>query len=491
MIAAELAAIASGWSEEELLDLAGATLGRAIGRFFTVPGIAIGYLGKGHNAADAVVALKVLRDEFSWRIALRPAYPESDWAPLLTRKWKQHGMADESADDESLIWPTVGPLLILDGLVGTGARGTLRGPLAEHAREIDHLRRQHGAIVAAVDLPSGIDADTGEVTDPFVTADLTFMIANAKSGLLFGHAAHAVGALALVPIDALHMRGSGSCDLISPQSISIGKAPRPFDLHKGNTGRVAILAGSKTYTGAAVLAALGALRGGAGRVMLHVPEDARHEIASRCPPEIIIRSYTSSKEWLATNADAIVVGCGLGTMNSDTSADLIELIRNTPVPMVVDADALNAIATSGARDILNECHVLTPHPGEFRRLAPELADLPREAAATAFRECCPSTLLLKGCRSIVAARGQPLWCNATGNPGMASDGHGDLLAGVIGALMASGIELWASAALAAWLCGRASEIAVWNGQCSQESLTPSDAAHALGQAFRDWHRALR
>jgi NAD(P)H-hydrate epimerase len=100
-------------------------------------------------------------------------------------------------------------------------------------------------------------------------------------------------------------------------------------------------------------------------------------------------------------------------------------------------------------------------------------------------------LLLKGCRSIVTARGQPLWCNATGNPGMAGDGHGDLLAGVIGALLASGIEPWGSAAIAAWLCGRASEIAVWNGPCSQESLTPSDTANSLGQAFRDWHRSLR
>jgi NAD(P)H-hydrate epimerase len=487
MLAAESAAIRAGWSEEELLDLAGSRLGRAIARFFGANGRAIGFLGKGHNAADAVVALQVLRDEFGWCVAPCPAFPESDWSPLLRRKWRQHGMADEPKA-ETLVEPHPGPLVILDGLVGTGATGALREPLAGKVGEIEQLRQHHGACVVAVDLPSGVDADTGEARGRFVTADLTCMIANAKAGLLTAHAAHAVGALALVAVDPLRSHGSGHCALISPQMLSHGKSPRRFDLHKGQAGHVALLAGSERYSGAAVLTAIGALHGGAGRVVLHLTAGARQAVVPRLPPEIIVRTCASPLELIASGADAIVVGCGIGT---EHSSEVIELIRNTPVPMVVDADALNGVAAAGATAVFDERHVLTPHPGEFRRIAPDLADLPREAAAMAFRDRCAATLLLKGCRSIVAAQDQPLWCNATGNPGMAGDGHGDLLAGVAGALLASGLGTWQSATLAAWLCGRASEIAVWNRGSSPESLTPSTAASMLGEAFTDWKRSRR
>lgn len=487
MMAAESAVIRAGWSEEELLDLAGLRLGRAIAGFFGNHGRAIGFLGKGHNAADAVVALHVLRDEFGWRVASCPAFPESDWSPLLARKWRQHGMADEP-NAETLADPGRGPLVVLDGLAGTGTTGALREPLAGMVGEIEQLRQHRGACVVAVDLPSGVDADTGETRGRFVTADLTCMIANAKSGLLTGHAAHAAGALALVEVDPLRVHGSSHCALISPQMLSIGKSPRPFDLHKGEAGRVALFAGSERYSGAAVLAATGALHGGAGRVILYLTDGARQAVVPRLPPEIIVRTCASPLELLASEADAIVVGCGIGT---EHSPELMELIRQTPVPMVVDADALNGVAAADATAVFDERHVLTPHPGEFRRIAPDLADMPREAAAMAFRDRCAATLLLKGCRSIVTTRDQPLWCNATGNPGMAGDGHGDLLAGVAGALLASGIGTWQSAALAAWLCGRASEIAVWNRGSSPESLTPGTAASLLGEAFNDWKRSRR
>ena len=156
------------------------------------------------------------------------------------------------------------------------------------------------------------------------------------------------------------------------------------------------------------------------------------------------------------------------------------------MPAVIDADALNLIARSGMTGILAERHVITPHPGEFRRLAPDLAGLPRESAARAFADRIPATLLLKGCRTLVTRRGQPLWCNATGHPGMATGGQGDLLAGVIGARLAIGDPPLEAAALAAWLCGRSAEIALNEPAISEESLTPSDVSRHLGGAFLDW-----
>jgi NAD(P)H-hydrate epimerase len=177
---------------------------------------------------------------------------------------------------------------------------------------------------------------------------------------------------------------------------------------------------------------------------------------------------------------------------NEAAADLLfALITGSPVPVVIDADALNLIAKHRMTGILTNRHVLTPHPGEFKRLAPDLAGLPREEAARAFADRFPATLLLKGARTIVTAKGRPLWCNTTGTPGMASGGQGDLLAGVIGARLAIGDAPLEAAALSAWLCGRGAETALSGGRISEESLTASDVAGYLGSAFLDWRCARR
>lgn len=356
---------------------------------------------------------------------------------------------------------------------------------------MEWLRGNAGALVAAVDLPSGIDADTGHASGETVTADITFMIGNAKRGLLTGHAVNFTGALALVPVEALASESSGDMELIAPQSMAMSKGRRPFDFHKGLAGRVGLFAGSVAYSGAAVLAATGALRGGAGLVTLHVPTSAAALISGKCPPEIMVRGISSPDEIHAANFDSLVVGCGLGELAPSVAKQLFIWLKDSPIPVVIDADALNLIAKHGRTDVLKNSHVLTPHPGEFKRLAPDLAELPREMAARRFADRFPSTLLLKGARSIVTVAGQALWCNATGSPGMASGGQGDLLAGVIGAQLARGERPVQAAALSAWLCGRAAEIALSGGRISEESLTASDVAHCLGSAFSDWRCARR
>lgn len=490
MLAAESAAMADGWTEEQLLDLAGERLGRAIGRHFPQPGTVIGYLGKGHNAGDTLVALRILRDEFGWEAATRNAFPIEDCAPLTRQKWNELGIFIP-LDLPPISQNFKKPLLLLDGLLGTGTSGPLREPLASLAAEMAKLRDQCGARIAAVDLPSGIHADTGEISPDTVTADITFMIGNAKRGLLNAHAAKATGALAVVEVEPLIASGKSGLEIISPQTCAYGKSPRPFDFHKGQAGRIAILAGSADYTGAAVLAATGALRGGGGLITLFTPEEARASVAAKCSPEIIVRGIKSPLELIGIRHDALVTGCGLGEMDDAWSAGLLDLIAGSKVPTVVDADALNLIARIGSLSILAGNHVLTPHPGEFARLAPDLAEVSREEAARRFTDRLPSTLLLKGSRTLVAAKNHPIFCNSTGTPGMATGGQGDLLAGVIGARLAAGDDPLQAAALSAWLCGRAAEIALDEAHLSEESLTPGDVSHFLGAAFRDWKSSGR
>ena len=490
MLSAEATALAAGWTEERLLDLAGQRLGRMLGRFFPHSGTLIGYLGKGHNAGDALVAMSVLRDEFGWKVAARTAFQIEHCAPLMRRKWRDLGLAGPLVQPPA--WRDLeGPLVLLDGLLGSGTNGPLREPLLGLAAEMAWLRQQAGARVVAVDLPSGLDADSGMDSFGSVVADLTCMIGNAKIGLLAGHAAAATGALAVVPVEILTAAGPGEIELIAPQTLACAKSRRPFDFHKGMAGRVGLVVGSIHYPGAAVLAATGALRGGAGLITLYVPQQAATVIAAKCPPEVIIRGYATLRELRDLQHDALVVGCGLGAVEPATADELIDLIANSAVATVIDADALNIIAQAGKLGILTDRQVLTPHPGEFQRLAPDLAGLSRELAAHTFVDRCPATLLLKGSRTIVTQHGQPLWCNATGNPGMATGGQGDLLAGVIGARLASGDTPLEAAALAAWLCGRGAELAVNQPGCAETSLTPSDVARQLGGALSDWQTSRR
>jgi NAD(P)H-hydrate epimerase len=489
MLAAEARAIAAGWTEERLLDLAGERLGRAIARFFPRPGTAVAYLGKGHNAGDALVALRVLRDEYHWRVRVRYAFPLDQCAPLVREKWRQLG-PPPPFETRPIVEDSEPPLLLLDGLLGSGTHGRMREPVLSLAREMNELRQQAGALVAAVDLPSGIDADSGD-SEESIIADATFMIANAKRGLLSSRAANACGSLVLVPVEPLTSDPSADVELIAPQTMDFGKLPRPFEFHKGRAGKVGIVAGSPAYTGAAVLAATGALRGGAGLVTLMVPESVAAIISSKCPPEIIVRGIDSIRSVHPETFDALVLGCGLGELAESEADALLELIRGKSSPAVIDADALNIAAKHQATVSFQSHHVLTPHPGEFARLAPDLADLPREEAARCFAKRSEATLLLKGARTLIAGKDQPLWVNSTGHPGMAIGGQGDLLSGVIGALLAIGNPPREAAALAAWLCGRAAEIALAHECQSPESLTPTDGATRLGRAFLDWRRATR
>jgi ADP-dependent NAD(P)H-hydrate dehydratase / NAD(P)H-hydrate epimerase len=479
MRAIEAKAMDAGVSEEELMARAGDALGHALGLAFSETGTAVAYIGKGHNAGDALIALRVLRDTFGWSIAVRAAYPEDQWAGLAKAQLGDL-MPDDSVNENP------GSLLLIDGLLGIGAKGAPRGAIAGLIAEMNGLRQTRGAVIAAVDLPTGTDPDSGEVYPGALTADATFMIGAAKRGLLMGSAADFTGALHLVPVEGLEAEGGSDVELISPQTMGFGKYPRRFDFHKGKAGRVAIVAGSLQFTGAALITTLGAVRAGGGLVTLHTPSAACDSIRARLPLEAMLAPCDDPAALLSGKWDAVVVGPGLGDMGKVFSDGLAQLIADAKVPTVVDADALDLMSSRGIRP--GPLHLLTPHPGEFARIAPELSGKGREEEASAFVAGTEAVLLLKGARTIIAKDESPLRLNSTGTPAMSNGGQGDLLSGVLGALLAGGMQAFDAAALGAWLCGRAAEISVSEFGCP---CTATDTAAHLGLALRDWCRATR
>ncbi|MEP6808926.1 MAG: NAD(P)H-hydrate dehydratase, partial [Chthoniobacterales bacterium] len=205
-------------------------------------------------------------------------------------------------------------------------------------------------------------------------------------------------------------------------------------------------------------------------------------VASAAPAEVMVKPITSYRALLDEPIDVWAIGPGLGP---EKSAQIRHLIKQAKQPMVVDADALNAAAKNPA--LLQHCagpRLLTPHPGEMKRLFPT-KQATRAAIASRFCAKYPVTLLFKGSRTIVAEHGRPASYNTTGNPGMATGGMGDVLTGVCAALLAQGLSPFDAARLGAWVCGRAAEIPVFNQTASEESLLPTDLLNHLGPAFHD------
>ena len=475
-------ALSEGVAEEELVEQAGAGIAAAVRKFFPKPGLLAGYVGKGHNGADALVAMRLLQ-EIGWRIAVKPAFPEVEWA-VLTRKKRREVVSK----NHSLLAPD-GPMVILDGLLGIGGRGALRDPVLTAVREINELRLRQAASVVAVDIPSGLDADSGAVCGDAVVADFTITLGAPKCGLLAAAAVNHVGRLELVTLDDLDTGAADSgLGMICPRSFPQSLPLRTHDFHKGQAGRVAIVAGSPGMEGAALMAATAALRGGAGLVTLFVRPEIHTAVVSRACPELMVKSCADWEAIDFSPFSSCVWGPGLGAMDASEFVGFSAALESCSCPSVIDADALNAIATNQAHHLLQARHVLTPHPGEFARLAPESARRGREAGCGHFTAHNPSILLLKGARTLVMQRGSDLYHNSTGHAGMASGGMGDVLSGVIGALLGQGMQPLTAACAGAWLCGRAAELATSNGGQWQHSLIATDLFPFLGAALHEWQQ---
>jgi NAD(P)H-hydrate epimerase len=466
---------------EALMEEAGALVAEAVQQYFPRPGTALVYFGKGHNGGDALVAARQLAQS-GWEVQLRAAYDEQHFSELTLKKFREARTRVRFASHIVSI-ERRHPVVALDGLLGLGAKNPLISPITELAQQINNLRGSLGVHVFAIDLPTGLDGDTGKADPRCVEADTTLTIGFPKRGLLADSATNFVGRLMTLPLRDFSdapFSPEDNAEITTSENLLPLFAHRAFDSHKGDYGRVAVVAGSAGLTGAAVMTAEGALRAGAGLVTLFVTPDIYPILAASAPPEVMVRPVASYEEVLGEKFDVIAIGPGLG---KNRAAEVLQVIRKFPGPMIVDADALNILSTNAS--VLLECagkRLLTPHPGEMARLFATVS-LSRAEIVKAFTKQFPVTLLLKGARTIVGENGMPLSYNTTGLPGMATGGMGDVLTGVCAGLVAQRFGLYDAARAAAWLCGRAAELAVFRGACSQESLLATDLFPHVGEAF--------
>jgi NAD(P)H-hydrate epimerase len=485
MKALEEKAFAAGVSPELLMEQAGQQMALAVRQFFPNPGVCLAGFGKGNNGGDALVTARHLA-AMGWEVRLIPAFAEKEWGPLPRQKFKE--AAGCHADKPDALQSASGrPLIVLDGLLGIGAKGALQEPVSSLTRAINQLRATSNAHVFALDLPTGLDGDTGAPDQACIVADTTLTVGFAKQGLVADHAANFVGCICVLTLNefsSLIITADTDTLLTTPANIGPLMPRRNFDTHKGDYGRIGIVAGSPGFLGAAVICANACVRAGAGLVTLYSTPDYAESLARMAPPEVMVQSIPSLLDVLSKRNDVFAIGPGLGTSRS---AEIAQLVEKIPQPSVVDADALNAIA--GRAEMLSSVggeRVLTPHPGEMERLDPDTKNHPRSKVVHAFAQRYPRcTLLLKGARTIVGKSGEPLCINTTGTPGMAVGGMGDALTGVIAALIGQRIRPFDAARIGAWLCGRASENAIYEGGETEETLTPTRMLDFLSHAFRD------
>lgn len=442
---AEQRAFAEGrTTSAALMDAVVERLAEAMRRFFPMaPQRVVVYAGTGNNAGDAIG----LAARYGCPVILRAA---GTLSADSERQWQRvaEGCRAESA-------PEAAPhTLILDGLLGSGAHGALRPAYAALVEEMNALReRCEHSLLVAIDVPTGLDADTGAVCGPVVRADVSCPIGCVKPGMLADGAEDAVGRLLPVELPGIALTPAVADRVLSAEEPCALQPRRAYSCFKNRAGRVAIVAGSVGMLGAAQLCAEAALVAGAGLVVLYCHADTYPLLAARVAPEVMVRPVASYADIDEPQAQTLVIGPGLGKLPAAEAAALCALAHSFRGPVVLDADGLNLAAAEQWAFAPNM--ILTPHPGEMRRLDPRPAVSRRETVQRflAEHDVC---LLLKGARTLIADRSTCFY-NSTGGPHMANGGQGDVLSGVIGALAAQGLSPLRAAAAGAYRCGLAAE----------------------------------
>lgn len=388
------------------------------------------------------------------------------------------GRSEESSEiaSDELEKMLVGSSLVVDALLGTGVNSAPHGQLKLIIESLNKIKSNAEAsfTLIAVDAPTGVDVDTGEVFEPAVSADLTFAVELLKRGMQQYPARAYCGEIEIIEIG---IDTDSGCEYQMLLAEDLTYLPmRDPDAHKGDFGQVVIIGGSKTMPGAPVLSAYSALRIGAGAVFFTsfkeapavlVPAELMHVVIENTKGFFLPSDLKFVKKRLAT-AKAVVVGPGISTedQTGDFLIDLLKELKGKKTNILIDADALNLIAQNGLSQIDLKGTILTPHPGEMARLlAVSTQEIQRDRyhAASTLAEQTGAIVVLKGASTIIYNNGKG-WVNRTGNPYMATPGSGDVLTGLIAGLLAQGLSPLEAAKLGVYLHGKGGDLAILDQQ---------------------------
>lgn len=457
----------------QLMCRAGQALADCIARTWSAAGRVCVLCGPGNNGGDGYVLARLLQ-----------AAGVDVQVLSLSDPLKLKGDAAQAAQDYMAqggqCTPFTGALvepvdLLVDALLGTGLDRPVEG---DFHTAIEALNSQP-APVLAVDIPSGLHADSGRVLGVAVQAQRTLTFIGRKRGLYTGAGVRCVGQVEFddlaVPA-GIYQGQVADTHLLEQPGLGPLARPRSADAHKGHFGHVLVVGGNHGMSGAARLAAETAARCGAGLVSVATRSEHAAGLNAGCP-ELMVHAVEQSTELqpLLRRATVVVVGPGLG--QTVWSRQMFECVLESGLPLVVDADALNLLA----RDVRQRDNwILTPHPGEAGRLLQQTAGIieqDRFAAVRQLVECYRGVAILKGAGSLIATGNGPIHLCALGNPGMASGGMGDVLSGVLGALLAQGLGVFEAASAGVFLHAWSADLAV--SEKGERGLLASDLIPVL------------
>jgi len=502
MIAIEKESDAGGHTYPKMMEHAGRGLAEQVRDAYShlSEKRALGLVGSGNNGGDTLVAFSYLL-EWGWETTAYIVRPRPKDDPLVERLREAGGMIltlDEDTKYKKLRAALKHHTVMLDGVLGTGIKLPLRGDLAEVLKWVRNTltKMDDAPHVVAVDCPSGVDSDTGEVAPECIPAELTVTMAAIKRGLLQFPAYNLVGSLKLVGIGlpkGIKAYNAVKREVISSEWVREVLPVRPLDGHKGTFGTALIVAGSVNYTGAASLAGESAYRMGTGLVTLAVPGPLHSALAGQIPevtwlllPHEMGVIQGSAAKIVKDNLErvtAMLVGPGFG-LEDPTAEFIVQLLgeqapkkgaqigfvkstgeEDTPevtglAPLVIDADGLKLLARiSNWAEQLPSQAILTPHPGEMAVLTElDIEDIQadRIGVAERFAKKWGHVVVLKGAFTVIAAPNGRTMIVPVASPALARAGSGDVLAGLIVGLRAQGVDAFEAAAAGAWIhaqCG--------------------------------------
>ncbi len=443
------------------------------------------FAGKGNNGADGLAVAGVLSGGGCKCAVCLACDPEE-----ATAEWKTfYGELPESLpvmDARKGGIPETGPNdTIIDAIFGSGFRGAVREP----ARRVIEAINASPAQVIAVDIPSGMLCESNDPAAVMIKADHTLAIEFPKLACLLPEAGENAGEVSALAIglsrDYIERAQSDLFFMTKSDVAAVIKTPKRFS-HKGDNGRLLLVCGKRGMMGAALLAGYAAVKSGTGLTTLHIPSDERGAVHSYVPEIMVSEDPDNCFSHLPENVDAydaIGIGCGLGTA-PQTGKAIKALLARYRKPMVIDADALNIVAgNKPLMKMIPPGSILTPHEGEFRRLAGEwkndgqkLSLLKKLSASTGCH------IILKGACSITASPEGRLYFNSTGNPGMAKGGSGDVLTGMIASLLAQGYPPLHAAIAGNYLHGMAGDLAA--ARFGAISMSATDIVRCIAKAYK-------